>query len=92
MVIGSGNMATRTISVSEFRQRCLDVIRRVEKEGTPVDLTRRGKVVARLVPSTPAPEGTPPWLRLRGTGTLHAGPEESALDAAEFDALRDTGT
>ena len=65
MVIGSGNMATRTISVSEFRQRCLDVIRRVEKEGTPVDLTRRGKVVARLVPSMPGTASIPPWLRSR---------------------------
>lgn len=81
-------MTTNVVSVSEFKARCLDVIRRVELEGAAVDLTRRGKVVARLVPTAAAAQGTPTWLRLRGHGRLRAGPSESVLDADAFDAAR----
>ncbi|MBS3935741.1 MAG: type II toxin-antitoxin system Phd/YefM family antitoxin [Sulfuritalea sp.] len=79
-------MAPNAVSVSEFKLHCLDVIRRVEQDGAAVDLTRRGKVVARLVPTTAAPQGTPTWLRLRGHGRLRAQPEEGVLDANDFDA------
>lgn len=82
-------MTTNTVSVTEFKRHCLDVIRRVEQGGTAVDLTRRGKVVARLVPTATAAEGMPPWLRLRGHGRLRASPEESVLDADAFDAARE---
>lgn len=87
MTISSDKMTTSAVSVSKFKAHCLDVIRQVEQAGAVVDLTRRGKVVARLVPTAPAARGTPTWLRLRGTGRLAARPEESVLDAAEFDAL-----
>ncbi len=81
-------MTTKAVSVSEFKAHCLDVIRQVERDGAAVDLVRHGRVVARLVPSTPAVRGTPAWLRLRGHGRLDAAPEESVLDASDFDALR----
>ena len=82
-------MTTKVVSVSELKAHCLDVIRQVERAGTAVDLVRRGKVVARLVPSAPAARGTPAWLRLRGRGALAAAPEESVLDAADFEAMAD---
>ena len=81
-------MTTKAVSVSEFKAHCLDMIRQVERAGTAVDLVRRGKVVARLVPTAPASRGTPTWTRLRGRGALKAAPEESVLEAADFDALR----
>lgn len=84
-------MTTKAVSVTEFKAHCLDVIRQVEQAGTTVDLVRRGRVVARLVPTAPAARGTPAWLRLRGRGALKAAPEESVLDAADFDALRGAG-
>ncbi len=84
-------MTTKAISVSEFKTHCLEVIRQVERDGAAVDLVRRGRIVARLVPSTPASQDTPAWLRLRGCGRLDAMPEESVLDVADFDALRDAG-
>lgn len=84
-------MTTNAVSVSEFKAHCLDLIRRVEQDGTPVDLTRHGKVVARLVPTLATPEGTPPWLRLRGRGSLDAPPEEGVLDADAFDAAGGQG-
>jgi prevent-host-death family protein len=91
MTIWGNEMTTIAVSVSEFKAHCLDVIRQVEQAGAAVDLTRRGKVVARLVPTAPAAQGTPTWLRLRGCGRLAALPEESVLDAVQFDALTGRG-
>ena len=79
------------ISVTEFKHHCLEIIRRVEKTGKPVALTRRGKVVVRLNPSGPAAgQGNlKPWeqLRLLG-GRLVARPNESVLRDEDFEALR----
>ena len=77
------------ISVTRFRASCLELIRRVETGGEPVDIKRRGKVVARLAP--PPVAGEPPrrpWERLRGSGELLAEPGESVLDEGEFEAGR----
>ena len=82
-------MTTTTISVTDFKAHCLDVIRQVENAGTAVDIVRRGKIVARLVPSAVAMQGTPAWLRLRGRGALLATAQESALNDQDFDAVRE---
>ncbi len=81
-------MTTLAVSVSEFKIHCLDLIRQVEQVGDAVELTRHGKVVARLIPTAPAAQGTSAWLRLRGKGKLTGAPEESVLDSGQFDALR----
>lgn len=78
------------ISVTDFRAQCLELIRQVESGGEVVEITRHGKPVARLTPpsssrSAPSPQ---PWAALRGSGVLHAEPEESVLEARAFDALR----
>lgn len=75
------------ISVTEFRQICLQLIRRVEAGGEPVDIKRRGKVVARLTPP-PArgKESHRAWEQLRGTGELLAAPGDSVLDASVLEA------
>jgi antitoxin (DNA-binding transcriptional repressor) of toxin-antitoxin stability system len=77
------------ISVTKFRASCLELIRRVETGGQPVDIKRRGKVVARLAPP-PAARERPrrPWERLRGSGELLAGPGESVLTSDDFEAAR----
>ena len=82
-------MTTTTISVTDFKAHCLDVIRQVENAGAAVDIVRRGKIVARLVPSAVAMQGTPAWLRLRGRGALLATAQESALNDQDFDAVRE---
>ena len=81
-------MTTTAVSVTEFKTHCLDVIRQVEQEGAAVDLTRHGKVVARLVPTARTAPGVSPWLRLRGRGRLTGAPEAVVLGDADFDALR----
>ncbi len=79
------------ISVTEFKHRCLEIIRRVEKTGKPVAITRRGKVVVRLNPSSSSagPNGLKPWEQLRALGgRLLAKPGESVLRDEDFEALR----
>jgi len=77
------------ISVTHFRATCLELIRRVETGGEPVDIKRRGKVVARLAPPPQAGHAPRrPWERLRGSGELLAEPGESVLAAGEFAAER----
>lgn len=78
------------ISVTEFKHRCLEFVRRVEKTGEAVAITRRGRVVARLQP--PSPEeitsGAQPWERLRGSAACLFEAGESVLQDEEFGALR----
>jgi prevent-host-death family protein len=79
------------ISVTEFKQRCLEIIRHVEKSGKPVAITRRGKVVARLQPPLRAGDdlNLKPWEQLRKLGgRLLAEPGESVLRGEDFEALR----
>jgi prevent-host-death family protein len=79
------------ISVTEFKQRCLEIIRQVEKSGRPVAITRRGKVVARLQPPLRGRDmqHLKPWEQLRAMGgRLLAAPGESVLGDEEFDAVR----
>ena len=61
------------ISVTECKQRCLAIIRRVERTGGEVTITRRGRVVAQLLghgfrrpPSLGTPQGRW-WTATRGT-------------------------
>jgi prevent-host-death family protein len=79
------------ISVTKFKNSCLDVIRRVETTGQSVSITRRGKVVARLAPSFQASQGVDakPWQQLRALGgELLAEPGESVIREEDFEALR----
>lgn len=79
------------ISVTEFKLRCLEIIRRVERSGKPVTITRRGKAVAMLDPARTnlAERGRKPWELVRSMGgRLLAAPGESALSPEDFEALR----
>ena len=76
------------ISVTDFKHRCLELVRRVERTGQPVTITRRGKVVAHLEPSAHG-AGRRPWEQLRALGgRLQARPGESVVRAKDFEALR----
>ena len=77
------------ISITEFKHRCLEIIRELEKSGRPVTITRRGKTVARLVAPVPSGHAAHPWEKLQAMGgRLRAGPGESVLRDDDFDALR----
>mgnify|MGYP001462042483 CR=1 FL=1 len=78
------------ISVTEFKQRCLAIIRTVERTGTSVRITRRGRVVTQLRRTGPSSEAVlRPWERLRAAGgKLHAESDESVVEDTDFEALR----
>lgn len=76
------------ISVTQFRQRCLELIRLVEATGKPVTITRRGKAVAQLEPPpTPTPGGVKPWERLRGKARWLADPGERFISEEDIRGL-----
>ncbi len=77
------------ISVTEFKARCLDLIRKLEKGGETVVIRRRGRVVARLERAGDAAEGDKPWERLRALGgRAHMEADESVWREEDFEALR----
>jgi prevent-host-death family protein len=51
------------MNATEFKAKCLAVIDRVHARRESVTITKRGRVVARLVPDDATVEK--PWLRLR---------------------------
>jgi len=78
-----------TITVTDFKARCLQIIRALEQEGGTVEIERRGRVVARLVSAVPGDAGgQPPWQRLRGSGVLSGPAEQSVLSAEDFESNR----
>jgi len=77
------------ISITQFRAQCLQLIRQLEGGGEPIEIHRRGKVVARLLPASKVEgDAIPAWEQLRGSGELQMEPEESVLQASEFEAAR----
>lgn len=77
------------ISITEFKQRCLEVVRKVESSGKPVAITRRGRVVAQLEPALPAgsPARGKPWERMRGRGKWLAAPGETFVRKKDLKGL-----
>lgn len=83
MVIYNGHMI---VNVTEFKAKCLSFVDRVGK-GEEVTITKRGKVVARLVPD--AGVQPQPWMALRGTTVRWvADPFAPAVDGNEVEAER----
>ena len=76
------------IPVTEFKNHCLEIIRRVEKTGKTVTITRRGKAVARL--EARPREGdvqAKPWERLRGRARWLAEPEETFVSERDLKGI-----
>lgn len=79
-------MAERTVPAAEFKAKCFSLIDRVRERGEPITITKRGRVVARLVPA--GDEDDRPWLRLRGTVKRYDDPFEPVIDESEIEALK----
>lgn len=79
-------MADRTFPVTEFKAKCLALIDSVRERGEPITITKRGRVVARLVPA--GDEDEKPWLRVRGTARWLGDPFAPVVDESEIEALR----
>ena len=75
-----------TIQATEFKAKCLALLDKVQQDGQPVTITKRGRVVARLVPATDEPER--PWERLRSKARWTGDPFAPVVAETEIDALR----
>jgi prevent-host-death family protein len=74
------------IAAADFKARCLALLDQVRDRGEPITITKRGRVVARLVPAND--EDDRPWLRVRGTARWAGDPFAPAVDEADIDAVR----
>jgi prevent-host-death family protein len=78
-----------TVSISQFKARCLAILARVKKTGRPVLVTRFGKPVAEVVP--PSVSTRPKrWLgSMAGTGRIVGDIVAPAADESDWEALRE---
>jgi prevent-host-death family protein len=71
---------------AEFKAKCLALIDRVRERGEAITITKRGRVVARLVPA--GDEDDRPWTALRGRGHWTGDPFAPVVDEREIEVLR----
>jgi len=79
-------MPPETVPAAEFKARCLALIDRVRERGEPITITKRGRIVARLVPA--GDEEERPWLALRGQGRWTGDPYAPVVDEGDVEALK----
>jgi prevent-host-death family protein len=83
-----GTPNPRTISISEFKARCLAVLKRVQQTGQPIIVTRRGEPVAEVVPPR-VQRARRRWLgNYRDTGKIVGDVVSPASDEQEWEVLR----
>ena len=74
------------MTATEFKAKCLAAIDQVHERGEPIVITKRGRVVASLVPAGDRDDR--PWMRLRGTARWAGDPLAPAVEEHEVEALR----
>ena len=79
-------MSDTPIPAAEFKAKCLALIERVRERGESITITKRGRVVARLVPA--GDENERPWLELRGRGRWIGDPYTPVVDEREIQVLK----
>jgi prevent-host-death family protein len=77
------------IAVSKFKATCLQVLKRVQRTGKPVLVTRFGKPVAEVVPPH-LPKRSKSWLgSMAGTIQIKGDIVSPASDENDWEALKD---
>jgi prevent-host-death family protein len=74
------------VPAAEFKAKCLALIDRVRDRGEAITITKRGRVVARLVPA--GDEDDRPWLRVRRMARWTGDPLAPVIDEKDIRALR----
>jgi prevent-host-death family protein len=76
----------KQIGASDFKARCLAILDEVARTGEPVQVLKRGKVVARLVPAL-EPDAEHPQSTLAGSVTILGDVLSPAVSEADLDAV-----
>lgn len=78
----------KTISISEFKAKCLGLIEQVDKTRQPLRITRHGRPVAELVPA--GPDRKRKFLGdMAGTVEILGDIVSPVIDLDEIEAYRD---
>jgi prevent-host-death family protein len=78
----------KEIAISEFKAKCLGILEEVRKTRRPIRVTRFGKPVAEVVPSTPEKATGRKLGCMIGTGRILGDVVGSISDESEWDAAR----
>ncbi|MFN2426666.1 MAG: type II toxin-antitoxin system Phd/YefM family antitoxin [Candidatus Binatia bacterium] len=76
------------MAISKFKATCLATLERVRVTGQPLRITRFGKPVADIVPSSPDPVKADWMGSLRGTIEIRGDIVGPTGDLAEWDVLK----
>jgi prevent-host-death family protein len=82
----SDKLVTMKLPAAEFKAKCLALLDLVHERGEAITITKRGRVLARLVPADDEDER--PWQKLRGAARWKGDPFAPVLDEAEVDAIK----
>ena len=75
--------------VSEFKAKCTQVLREVATHPYTVEITNRGKVIARVVPPEPEDKTVnPAWGSLKGTVLYISDDFDDPLGDEEWEASK----
>jgi prevent-host-death family protein len=78
----------KSVSVSEFKAKCLGLIEQVDKTRQPLQITRHGRPVAELIPA--GPDRKRKFLGdMVGTAKIVGDIVSPIIDLNEFEAYRD---
>lgn len=78
----------KSISISEFKAKCLGLIEQVDKTRQPLRITRHGRPVAELIPA--GPDRKRKFLGdMAGTVKILGDIVSPVIDLDEFEAYRD---
>jgi antitoxin (DNA-binding transcriptional repressor) of toxin-antitoxin stability system len=76
------------MSISEFKATCLAVLERIRRTGRPLLITRRGEVIAEVIPPSLATAGAE-WLgAMRGTARITGNLVDPAGPVEEWEITR----
>lgn len=76
------------VTISEFKAKCLALLDAVQKTNKPLRVTRYGKPVADIVPST-APKNDGSWIgSMKGTGMILGDVVSPVSDESDWTAAQ----
>ena len=76
----------KTIKISEFKAKCLELLDSVDRTRESLVITRRGRPLARILPVSRSREGE--WMgSLEGTARITADLIEPAVSGREWEAV-----
>lgn len=82
-------LEAKSVPISVFKATCLALLKEVKETGRPLIVTKRGEVVAQVLPPPPV-QGRESWLGcMAGSGRIEGDILAPASDPDDWEALRD---